>query len=418
MKTKKKLCRIVIALSGILLTTATCFSQVKDLSFFVSAAIGNSPLLADYRLQVATNQQDSLRIRAGYRPQVNASSLNSFAPVINGFGYDGAISNGGQLSALVGVNQSIVTKKNLQTQLDAVTIQNQGVNNTGKLSEQDISRSVTAQYITVYSDWLQLDFANSINALLSKEEKLLKELTKTNVYRQTDYLSFLVTMQQQELAAKQLRIQWQYDFAQLNYLAGIQDTATALLSAPDLRLQLPPQLAESAFFRKFYLDSLQLVNNRLLVDFSYKPKINLFADAGYNSAFSFQGYRNFGTSFGLSISIPIYDGHQRKIQYSKIALAERTRQGYQQFFTSQYRQQLAQFYQQLGSTAALTEDIQRQIKYAEGLINANIKLLETGDAHIPDLIIAINNYLSAKNLLTQNYASRMQIINQINYWNR
>jgi hypothetical protein len=45
-------------------------------------------------------------------------------------------------------------------------------------------------------------------------------------------------------------------------------------------------------------------------------------------------------------------------------------------------------------------------------------LLETGDARIADLVIALNNYLTAKNLLTQNTVSRLQIINQINYWNR
>jgi hypothetical protein len=44
--------------------------------------------------------------------------------------------------------------------------------------------------------------------------------------------------------------------------------------------------------------------------------------------------------------------------------------------------------------------------------------METGDAKITDFVIAINNYLSAKNLLTQNNINRMQIMNQLNYWNR
>jgi hypothetical protein len=58
------------------------------------------------------------------------------------------------------------------------------------------------------------------------------------------------------------------------------------------------------------------------------------------------------------------------------------------------------------------------VRYAQGLIDVNGKLLRTGDARITDFIIAINNYLAAKNLLTQNNISRMQIINQLNYWNR
>jgi hypothetical protein len=35
---------------------------------------------------------------------------------------------------------------------------------------------------------------------------------------------------------------------------------------------------------------------------------------------------------------------------------------------------------------------------------------------ITDLILTINTYLNARNLLNQNYVNRMQIINQINYW--
>jgi hypothetical protein len=46
----------------------------------------------------------------------------------------------------------------------------------------------------------------------------------TSVYRQTDYLSFLVTLQQQQLAAEQLLGQYQNDFALLNYLCGLRDT--------------------------------------------------------------------------------------------------------------------------------------------------------------------------------------------------
>jgi len=155
-----------------------------------------------------------------------------------------------------------------------------------------------------------------------------------------------------------------------------------------------------------------------LVDFSYKPKISLYADAGYNSTLVYQAYKNFGTSFGVNLTVPIFDGHQKKMQYSKIAIAERTRQGYRQFYTAQYSQQLAQLMQQLTATSELISEINHQIKYADGLITVNIKLLETGDAKIADLVIAVNNYMAAKNLLTQNNTSRLQIINQINYWNR
>ncbi|HXO74667.1 MAG TPA: hypothetical protein VN824_05535, partial [Puia sp.] len=66
----------------------------------------------------------------------------------------------------------------------------------------------------------------------------------------------------------------------------------------------------------------------------------------------------------------------------------------------------------------LIGQINDQVRYSEALIEANGKLLGTGDAKISDYILALSNYLNAKNLLTQNNITRLQIINQINYWNR
>jgi len=121
---------------------------------------------------------------------------------------------------------------------------------------------------------------------------------------------------------------------------------------------------------------------------------------------------------GLDLVVPIYDGHQKKLQYKKLDISERSRSNYQSFYTSQYYQQIYLLQQQLQQTESLIGDINSQIRYADGLIQANARLLETGDAKIAELIIALNNYLTAKNLLTQNKVSRLQIINQINYWNR
>ncbi|MEO6314099.1 MAG: TolC family protein [Chitinophagaceae bacterium] len=392
--------------------------QPKSLEYFIQAGLQNSPLLKDYNNQVLINQLDSQRIRATYKPQVNGTSVSLYAPVIRGYGYDGAITNGGQFTALVGFNQTLVGRKYLDAQFGNLQILSQALQNTASISEQDLKRTIIAQYITAYGDAQELKFGREVNTLLRKEEDLLKALTKSNVYRQTDYLTFLVTRQQQELSVRQLEIQLQNDYATLNYLSGIVDTSQAVLADPAIGIQALPDISQSVYFRKFMLDSLQLSNSRSLIDYNYKPKVNLFADAGYNSSFAYRAYRNFGTSFGVSIIVPIYDGHQKKIQQSKLSVSERTRLAYRDFYKKQYSQQVAQLLQQLHQTNLLIGEIDHQIKYAEGLINVNIKLLETGDAKIADLVIAINNYMNAKNLLTQNNSGRLQIINQINYWNR
>jgi hypothetical protein len=79
---------------------------------------------------------------------------------------------------------------------------------------------------------------------------------------------------------------------------------------------------------------------------------------------------------------------------------------------------MAQLTQQLTAAQELINETNEQIRYTQGLMEANRRLLPTGDVKISDFVIAINNYLNAKNIITQNTVARLQIINQINYWNR
>ena len=407
---------LIILISGLCGTHSV--AQKNKLDFYLTEGIRNSPLLKDYQSQIESNGIDSERIRAQFHPQVTASSVNSLAPVIHGYGYDPAITNGGQLSGIVNVSQTIVSRGNLTAQYRNLQLQNEGINNNARISEQDLKRIITLQYLNAFGTLQQLSLAREIKSLLQKESAILKLLTEKNVYRQTDYLTLLVIAQQQDLALKLLDIQYHNDFANLNYLAGIVDTSVVDLEEPSFNLAKPPDPGHSVFFQKYTIDSLLLLHNRTLLDYSYKPKLNVFANAGYMSSFAYQGYKNFGTSVGLDLVIPIYDGKQKRMLYRKLDISERVRSGYQSFYTSQYYQQIEQLLQQLQQTESLIGDINKQIKYADGLIQANTRLLETGDAKIVELIVALNNYLTAKNLLTQNKVSRLQIINQINYWNR
>lgn len=390
--------------------------QNHDLQYFISHARQHSPLLADYKNQIQAAGVDSQLIRASQKVQVNGISTNFYAPTISGYGYDNVITNGGQLSAVVQASKNIITSANLASQYETIRLTKESLGNTSVLAEKDLKKTITTQYITVYGDYQNLQFSKEILNLFQGEDNILKKLTQGGIYKQTDYLTFYVSYQQQQLTARQLEIQFRNDCATLNYLSGIVDTSNITLAPPDLQTNLLPDISLSPFYRQYTLDSLNLINQHRLIFYSYKPKINVFADAGYNSSLISTPYKNFGVSAGLNFSLPIYDGKQRKLKYQKINIAEDTRQHYRGFFLLQYSQQIAQLSQQLHSTESLIEDINGQIKYSETLIDVNKKLLETGEVRITDLILTINTYLTARNLLNQNYINRMQIINQINYW--
>jgi outer membrane protein TolC len=398
---------------------ASLFSlgQNKDLDYFINKTLENNPEITDIRNLVLSNKIDSELLRAANRLQVVGNGNALYAPVVDGYGYDQIITNGQQLSALVAVNKQINNKKNLNLQYKSLQLQNDSLTNTSAITKQDMKKAVILQYITTYGDQLQLEFNDQLIQLLSKEEGILKSLAQKNVYKQSDYLSFLVTLQQQQLAKNQLLVQYKNDYASLNYLAGIIDTTAETLSKPAIQVVQNFQVQDLPFFLNYKIDSLRIENERLIAKVQYLPKVNLFADAGYQSSLTLTPYKNFGYSFGVNLTVPIYDGHQKQLQFSKLDIQQRTLQKKQEFFDLQYRQQLQQLYQQLNNIESLNTNISKQIDYLETLLKVDAKLLETGDIRITDLILALNNYITAKNLVVQNQVARYQVIQQINYWN-
>ena len=174
-------CLITIhAITFVLLISSSssiAIAQNINLNYYISTAVTNSPLLSDYHGQVLANKIDSQRIRASYLPQVTGISNNHYSPVIGGIGYDHIISNSILVSALVVVNKTIVSKKYLGMLFETLRIHNQGLENNAKISEQDIRRTVTAQYIIAYGSMQQFNFIREVYILLKKEEKILKRMT-------------------------------------------------------------------------------------------------------------------------------------------------------------------------------------------------------------------------------------------------
>lgn len=392
--------------------------QERDLDYFITRGLSANPQLNDLKNQSFAASLDSQRVRAFYMVQINAAGNNLYAPVVSGWGYDKAISNGRQFSNYVTFSRMLVSRGNLLNQLEATRLNQLRAFNTGRISEQDLKLAITGQYITAYGDQQQISFNKEVLDLLQTESEILKRLTDRGTYRQTDYLTLFVTIQQQQILIDQLMVQYQNDYGLLNKLCGIQDTAFAILASPSIEPPILPRIRQTVFFRKFQLDSLQLENTLEQIKYAYRPKLSLYADAGINSTLSVTPYKNFGASIGLFFSMIIHDGKQRRIQKNQVHLLENTRSSYQHFFVRQVDQQLSQWTQQLSGTEKLIRQIGAQLTFSLGLIEANRKLLVTGDVRIADYIIAMNNYLNARNLITQNTINRYQILNQLNYWNR
>lgn len=401
----------------ILLISVTGSGQSHSLEYFIEQARLNNPVIKGYQNQVQSLKLDSLIFIASNKTRVDFTSSNYYAPVVAGWGYDEAITNIAQLQALVQATKNFLSKGNKAAELQAISLESRALRDSMLLSQRDLAKTIIDQYITAYGDMLTMDNGKELFNLLKAGEDALKKLTESSVIKQTEFLAYEITMQQQELTWLQAELQYNTDYLTLNYLAGIMDTTIVRISEPQLKDSLPHNIYTTSLLKRFETDSLRIENQRLLINYSYRPAISAFADGGYTSSLQFTPYKNFGYSFGVSVKMPLYDSHQKRMKYQKLDLDENTRLLNKNYFISQYQQQMNQLVIQLRQTDQLFEKIKKQVEFTRTLIQAYEKLLQTGDVKVTELIVAITNYVNAQNTFRQNQVSRLKIIGQINYWN-
>lgn len=392
------------------------FSQVKDLNYFLSKAQINAPLLVDLNNQIKSNTLDSLLVRANYKSQISGNLFANFAPNINGFGYDSAVTNGQTLTGLIGLNKKLIRKTTIENQTENSKLIRETLLVNKKIALKDLNKLIIGQYITASTSLTQIEYNEKTENLLKKEALILKKLTQNSIYKQTDYLIFYSTVKQQDLIVLQLKQQYQNDLALLNYLSGEVDTTNIVLKKPIITLGELKKNANSIFLKQFEVDSLKTKNQNQAIDNAYKPQISLLADAGYLSSFTITPYKNFGVSVGLSMSIPIYDGGQRKLQHKKNDLNYETIRSYKTNFKKQFQQKLQSLQLNLKQFEAIENQLKSQLIIIETLLEAYRKLLVNGDVQITEYTIAIGNNMAINNAIAQNNNNKLQTINEINYW--
>jgi outer membrane protein TolC len=389
--------------------------SAQSLDYYIQKGLENSPLLKDFRTQLLSGKLDSLLTQASYKPQVNQVSQALYAPTAKNMGYDEAITNGANYSAVLNVVQPLFNQKIKANQFRDISLSNHTIEAEARITETDLKQGITSQFLTAYADYAQIQFNQTTLNLLKNEQALLKSLADQGIYAQTDLMNLSISLTAQKIAIRQAFIQYRNSLAVLNFICGISDTSTIILSKPELTVQNPFNINNSPAMMKFKIDSLKNVNSKQLIDLNYRPQLSAFADAGFMAVLPQNIPHNFGTSFGLNFTMPIYDGKQRKLQYEKTSLAENSRRDYKTFYTSQYKQQINQLTEQLKLTDELILSIQSQLVEQEKLIALYKIEIEKGLVRFPDFLNIVNNYTQTKNSLTVSEMNRLQIINQMNY---
>ncbi|MCX6326244.1 MAG: TolC family protein [Bacteroidia bacterium] len=391
------------------------FPQSRTLDYYLNEGICNSPLLKDLQNQLNTTSFDTLLIQAAKKPQIEAVSQLLYSPVYGKFGYDEVITDGGNYQAVAAVSQSIFNRKGIENKYKTIGIQSQSISNTAKLSVAELKKTITNQFLTCCSDFSELSFNRSFFELMQNENEIVKQFVNNGICNQTDYLSLLVETQGQEVLVNQLQNQYRKDLGLLNQLCGLNDTTLYELQVPLLDLKEVIDVSGSPFFRQFIIDSINIVNEKSAIEIRYKPKVRWFADAGVLTSTPLNFYRHFGYSAGISLNVPIYDGHQKSIEKQKLDLSENTRLLYKSNSRKQYNQQILQLNEELKGMREVKAQLERQLATSKQLTASLKAQLETGIIRMTDYINSIKNFRNINRNLNLACIQILQIINEMNY---
>jgi len=403
---------LIIFLSGL---TLVAYNQTRNLDFYLTQAIQNSPLLNDYRNQISSALADSLIIRAAKKPLIEAKSQLLYSPFYHNFGYDDVITDGGNYSAVMGVSQKVFNRRELNNKFEAIALQKQSVNNSSQITITELVKIIIDQYLTTFSGYTDFLFNKNFLELLAKENEIVKQFVKNGIAKQTDYLSLLVETQSQEILVNQLKSQYRKDLMLLSQLCGLNDSIWCELTEPKLEIKGTPDIAKSPSYIKYKIDSIRIENEKMAINIQYKPKVNWFADAGFLTSNPWNFYKHFGYSAGLSLNIPVYDGKQRGIEKQKLELDENSRKAYENTYYKQYFQQIQQLNLELKSLNEMSAQIKNQLKTSEQLVNTFKEQLEAGIIQMTDYINAIKNFKTTSRNINLINIQKLQVINEMNF---
>lgn len=421
-----------LLLAILLLTSNACLAQ-NNLSYYIKAAKQNSPLINENKNQSKANLLDAERLKALYtKPQIGVTANYLFAPIIstdnnrttfepnsngatNYYGYDIGATNGGQYQALIGINQPLFNGQRYKIASEQLTVTSQINQNNSKLTEHDIEKIVTDQYILCLQDNKQRAYADAMVKLLADQKDVLKKLVESGIYKQSDLT--LLNIEYQNFLAQLTTFIANYrrDLMDLNILCGISDTAMVQLQNSDLALN--NTISNSMFLEKYRLDSLSLAAQQTAFELKYKPQLNVFANTGLNAVYVPSIPNRFGFSAGLSFTYNLFDGNQKAINQNKTRALEQTVSFYKNNFITQNTVRKSKIIAELQSYTDRISISEQQLKDYDLLLNSYKKEILSGQLSIINYTMVLKNMAAVQRDYSLLFLQQQSLINFYNYWN-
>lgn len=413
--------RLGLTLLILFLTIRAGFSQ-NSLDFYLKAARENNPVVKEnLSLKEKAVIQGKI-IKAEYQgPKVYASGEANYSPLLpnkddpKAIGHDVAITNGGLIAANLNVLQPIFNNTIRETLSQQAQASGEAGVVKATLTLHQLEKEVTDQYIIAYQSLSQIEFTRNIRGQLLKQKEIIEALARRGIYKGSDILLIDIEIQNQTTRLNNLQSMYNQNIYELNAQCGITGNPAVELASPDIELR--EDVRQSKFMDKFKSDSLQEVFYLQVKNLKYKPQFNIYGNTGLK-AIEFSGLqRKFGASAGVTMFIPIYDGHQRDYNQQQTDINLLDIDNYKQNFIIQKNNRQQAILSSLDLIEKKIEIINAQLQNYEKLIGLYKSELQAGNLEIINYMNTIRSYTSLQNDLSVNKTNKLLIINENNYYN-
>jgi len=395
--------------------------EIRGLDFYLEQAKVNTPALLENRnLEQIGQLQNKLILAQNKAFQINATSEILVAPYFdnngkpiditttpspNAFGYDVGITNGGLYSTQLNVTKNLFNQAVVDNLLFQNKIKNEAILLSSEEIEHNLIKNITDVYITTYQLQLQEEFTREIASDLENRLQVVELLVKRAVLMESDYLLLQLDIESKKLELKQIENNFKASIAQLHSLIGIPLESISRIEQPDIAsIQTP---IDFYYNKKFQNDSLQIIADQQVFNNQYKPQVSVYANTGLNAVELQNIEHRIGASAGLRLTVPIYDGGQRKFSELQNNFKKESLEYYRENSKIKMINELESVKQQIRGLEETMQLMDDQLQKQKNILEIYKGKLVQGQVSIVDYLNVIQNY-------KQNVYAKLQM--QTNHW--
>jgi outer membrane protein TolC len=407
------------------------FAQQKNIDYFVNEGLKNNPNIAEINnLQQYFQIQNEFITAQNKKPQVNFTADYLLVPYLfdNGrpvsvtptpsskaYGYDAALSNGGLYAAQLNVTIPLFNTATIKRLYEQNKIQSEISAYSRKQIEHDIKKAITDQYIVTYQFQQQTGYLQKIIDQLQSRKPLVEALVKKGLLQQNDFLLLDIQLIANRNDLTQLQFACNNGLALIKNLSLISDTVNYILERPAIFETADPVAYN--YIQKFKLDSLNLVAQQNVFNTKYRPQVSLLGTTGLNAADIRTVPHNVGLSAGVHLSIPISDGHQRKLYQRQNSVLLTNQQLYLNTTALLQQNNIRNAKQQIEQWRQTIEMAKEPIRKQELLLDIIKDKVIKGQVTVMDYINALQEYAVLQKNKAIAETNLLLYISQYNYYN-